>query len=97
MLFLIYLCSFLSFLVKERCPLTIASFQDKTRDLPVVMEVLKSCGCLQYENILLSEGFDRLESLVALEKDDLTALGMSEREGDLIRRAAEKMVKGRKK
>ncbi len=45
----------------------------------------------------MSEGFDRLESLVALEKDDLTALGMSEREGDLIRRAAEKMVKGRKK
>ncbi len=62
-----------------------------------MIEVLKSCGCLQYEKVLISEGFDRLESLVGLEKDDLTALGISEREGDLIRRTAEKMVKGRKK
>jgi hypothetical protein len=69
----------------------------KDDNTKLVIAVLKSCGCLQYEKVLLSEGFDRLESLLGLEKDDVTALGMSEREGDLIRRAAEKMVKGRKK
>ncbi len=63
----------------------------------LVMEVLKSCSCLQYEKVLLSEGFDRLESLIALEKDDLTALGISEREGDLIRTSADKMMRERER
>jgi hypothetical protein len=69
----------------------------KDDNTKLVIEVLKSCGCLQYEKVLFSEGFDRLESLLGLEKDDVTALGMSEREGDLIRRAAEKMMRGSKK
>ena len=69
----------------------------KGKDDQVVSQVLKSCGCLQYEQVLISEGFDRLQSLASLQKDDLVALGISMREGDMIKREADKMLGGMRK
>ena len=69
----------------------------KGKDDQVVSQVLKSCGCLQYEQVLISEGFDRLQSLASLQKDDLVALGISMREGDMIKREADKMLGGTRK
>ncbi len=57
-----------------------------------VGEVLKSCGCVKYEGVLFSEGFDSVKSLCSLEKDDLRAIGITESDGDIIRRAAERFL-----
>jgi hypothetical protein len=64
---------------------------------PFIREVLRSSGCLQYEAVLLSEGFDRVEALGGIDKDDMRALGISESEGEVIKREAEKYLHQRRR
>ena len=57
-----------------------------------VSRVLRSCDCIKYETMLISEGFDRVDSLARMDNDDMVAMGIPQKEGDKIREAARNYI-----